>query len=122
MRKIGLLSLACSATFLVGLIGSSKAADEKNGDYVRINAVETIAETEKWVKKLVNSGVKMALPYVMSTVTEVNLNPSCMRGLLKMLRGVMDIKDWAVRSKCYILSFFFSFHQIVFKFLRLPFL
>lgn len=89
--------LACTA--VIAGLGNSARIDHRSDDYVRVNAVETIAETEKWVKKLVNSGVKIALPYVMSTVTEVKMSPSCMGGLLKLMRGVMDIRDWAVRSK-----------------------
>ena len=93
----------------MGLVESMEV-NQRNKDFSNINTVQSVAETEKWVKKLVNSGVKMALPYLMSTVTEVKLNSKCMSGLLKLMRGVMDIRDWAVRSKfifnsIYIFSF-----------------
>lgn len=88
----------------MGLVESTEV-NQRTKDFEKINTIQSIAETEKWVKKLVNSGVKMALPYMMSTVTEVRLSSKCMGGLLKLMRGVMDIRDWAVRSKLFLYSF-----------------
>ncbi|GIY85242.1 nose resistant to fluoxetine protein 6 [Caerostris extrusa] len=39
----------------------------------------------------------MALPYLMTIVTETRLSGKCLSGLLMVVKGVMDIKSWAVR-------------------------
>lgn len=99
----------------MGFIESTDV-NQRTKDIPTIKTIQSIAETEKWVKKLVNSGVKMALPYLMSTVTEVRLSSKCMGGLLKVMRGVMDIRDWAVRSKCF--SFLFALIYFLMIFVR----
>ncbi|XP_054711120.1 uncharacterized protein LOC129220715 [Uloborus diversus] len=98
-RMVMMNSLTVSCFLAVLVVGFCARFDDSPGGSggVSENDIESVADTEKRLKKLVNSGVKFALPYVMSTVTEIKIQTSCMRGLLKLMRGVMDIKDWAVR-------------------------
>uniref|UniRef100_A0A2L2YGK5 Nose resistant to fluoxetine protein 6 n=1 Tax=Parasteatoda tepidariorum TaxID=114398 RepID=A0A2L2YGK5_PARTP len=98
MKKIFTISLAflCFSVWGFGFSYGAGVENRKN-DWVKENSVETFAQTEKRFKKLVNTGVKMALPYLIDTATEIRINSKCMQGLLMLMKGVMDIKDWAVK-------------------------
>lgn len=105
MRSLTLVGLGCVVSLLV-LFGDADGSVSKDEDSPGVSqemAIETIAETEKRIKKLVNSGFKMALPYLMTAATEIKLNRNCLHGLLMLLRGALDIKDWAIKSKINLL-------------------
>ncbi|GFS73381.1 nose resistant to fluoxetine protein 6 [Nephila pilipes] len=102
MKSMRVLPLALAALCCVVLMldFTDGAVMEKRIDSSHNeNRIESVAETEKRLKKLVNAGIKMAFPYLMSTVTEIRLSRNCLQGLLMMVKGVMDIKDWAIKSE-----------------------
>ncbi|GIY60599.1 nose resistant to fluoxetine protein 6 [Caerostris darwini] len=102
MRSMRIFSLTLAAFCCIVLF--SELTDGALVDKSRIDGIlkdddriESLSEAEKKLKRLVNSGFKMALPYLMTIVTETRLSGKCLSGLLMVVKGVMDIKSWAVR-------------------------
>ncbi|GBM36605.1 Nose resistant to fluoxetine protein 6 [Araneus ventricosus] len=100
MKSMRVLSLALGALccILLMLEFSDGAVVTKKIEAVeKDDRIESLAEAEKRLKKLVNSGFKIALPYLMTIVTETRLSRNCLQGLLRLVKGVMDIRDWAIK-------------------------
>ncbi|KAF8782167.1 hypothetical protein HNY73_012491 [Argiope bruennichi] len=100
MKSMRILSLALGALCCILLMlecSDGAVATKKIEAVDKDDRIESLAEAEKRLKKLVNSGFKLALPYLMTIVTETRLSRNCLQGLLMLVKGVMDIRDWAVK-------------------------
>ncbi|XP_054710343.1 nose resistant to fluoxetine protein 6-like [Uloborus diversus] len=62
-----------------------------------LTAVEGWQNFEKSVKHLANTAVKMLLPKLMESSTQVNVTKQCMRESMQLLAAVKTIKPWAIK-------------------------
>lgn len=60
---------------------------------------EKYIELDKNVKKMVNYGIKTALPYIMEASEHLNLSSRCGNNLLTLVSGIRTLKLSAVKCK-----------------------
>lgn len=76
--------------------------------------VQRWVDTFQKIKKMIGSGIKFAMPQIMSSMSDKDLNMSqeCRRALFLWIADMRSMKPWALRGKQTNISIFFQYFNL----------